>query len=106
MRYHQWLVAALLLIGTLASTSSAAGSFTTIDVPGADGTSATGINELGQIVGAYFDPINKKNRGFLLDDGNLPASISRAPRPPRPLASMRAGRSLEVIRLSLPRTLV
>src|SRR5438874_7158943 len=71
MRYRQWLVAALLVIGALASTSAAVGSFTTIDFPGADGTSASGINERGQIVGGYFDPINKKNRGFLLDDGNF-----------------------------------
>src|SRR5256885_2104737 len=71
MRYRQCLVAALLVIGALASTSRAVGTFTTIDVPGADGTSASGINERGQIVGAYFDPINKKGRGFLLDDGNF-----------------------------------
>lgn len=53
------------------------GSFTTIDVPGSAYTAATGINNLGQIVGLYGVhpsqyPNQVQNRGFIRDtDGAL-----------------------------------
>jgi hypothetical protein len=53
------------------------GSFTTIDVPGAIYTFATGINNLGQIVGDYAVhpsqyPNQEQNRGFIRDtDGTI-----------------------------------
>ncbi len=45
-------------------------TFTTIDVPGAFGTEVYGINDLGQIVGAYRDS-NNVNHGFLLSGGSV-----------------------------------
>jgi probable HAF family extracellular repeat protein len=54
-----------------------AGRFTTIDIPGAKGTSLYRINDRGQLVGRYSqthaniqDP-NAIQRGFLLDHGRL-----------------------------------
>jgi probable HAF family extracellular repeat protein len=52
------------------------GRFTTIDVPGARATAVSKINDLGQIVGRYyqttpFRPPGSKPRGFLLDHGKL-----------------------------------
>ncbi len=40
------------------------GNYTSIDVPGSVNTSVGGINNLGQIVGAYRDPMGKAH-GFL-----------------------------------------
>ncbi|MBN2845713.1 MAG: PEP-CTERM sorting domain-containing protein [Deltaproteobacteria bacterium] len=51
---------AFLLIGEL---------FTIIDPPGYDAASAKGINDLGQIVGTYYDTGNSTWAGFLLDYG-------------------------------------
>ena len=67
MNYRQCLVAAVLVMGVLASTSSSAPAptFTTIDVPGATGTVALGINNRGQIVGEIG------SHGFLLDRGTF-----------------------------------
>ena len=67
MRYRQCLVAAVLVVGVLASTTSPAfpQSFTTIDVPGAAFTVASGINNRGRIVGSY------DGHGFLLDKGTF-----------------------------------
>jgi uncharacterized membrane protein len=55
---------------------SAAGNFTSLDVPGASATSAFGINPRGDIVGGYCSPgpcpaavQNGLNHGFLLRDG-------------------------------------
>jgi probable HAF family extracellular repeat protein len=47
----------------------AEGSFTTFDVPGAVSTSASGINDRGQIVGEFNTPANPTQRrhGFLRD---------------------------------------
>ena len=50
------------------------GRFATVDVPGAKGTQAQGINHRGQIVGVYSDTSNPsitgaQLRGFLLDRG-------------------------------------
>ena len=49
------------------------GSYTTLDVPGADdnaNTSAQGINDAGQIVGWYID-VALTSHGFLMDvDGS------------------------------------
>jgi probable HAF family extracellular repeat protein len=45
------------------------GSYTTLDVPGALYTYASGINASGQIVGTYYDAA-KRIHGFLLDQGN------------------------------------
>src|SRR5436305_15258573 len=49
-------------------------TFTTLNDPsagtnGGEGTSANGINNAGQIVGAYIDSINKTH-GFLYSGGN------------------------------------
>jgi probable HAF family extracellular repeat protein len=41
-------------------------TFTTIDVPGAAGTVAYGINARGQIVGRFFDA-TERGRGFVTD---------------------------------------
>ena len=72
MRYRQCLVAAVLVVGVLASTTSPAfpQSFTTIDVPGATATVASGINNRGQIVGDYFAG-DFVLHGFLLDKGTF-----------------------------------
>jgi probable HAF family extracellular repeat protein len=42
--------------------------FTTLDVPGATSTGASGINDLGQIVGGYSNP-DTTGHGFLLSSG-------------------------------------
>ena len=51
------------------------GSYTIIDVPGAAGTQAYGINDKGTVVGWWFEPLTAKGsvyHGFLRDmDGNL-----------------------------------
>ena len=45
-------------------------AFATVDVPGASGTLATGINNRGQIVGIYYDTAGNSH-GFLLKRGNF-----------------------------------
>lgn len=45
-------------------------TFTSIDVPGASGTLATGINAAGQIVGIYYDTAGNSH-GFLLKRGGF-----------------------------------
>jgi len=48
------------------------GTFTTIDVPGALFTSASGINNDGQVVGFYItDDEEGESHGFLLDEGTF-----------------------------------
>src|SRR5437899_2761658 len=72
MRYRQYLVAAVLVVGVLTSTSSSvpALTFSTIDFPGAMGsTTANGINDRGQIVGTFGGVLG--NHGFLLDKGTF-----------------------------------
>ena len=51
--------------------SERAFGFTTIDVPGAVFTSATGINPRGDIVGSYVDVVNgvQRSHGYVLRDG-------------------------------------
>ena len=51
--------------------SERAFDFTTIDVPGAVFTSATGINPRGDIVGSYVDNVNgtQRSHGYVLRDG-------------------------------------
>jgi uncharacterized membrane protein len=51
--------------------SERAFDFTTIDVPGATLTSATGINPRGDIVGSYVDVVNgvQRSHGYVLRDG-------------------------------------
>ena len=44
------------LIAAASTANATAYSFTQLDVPGASGTIATGINDAGQIVGHYLDP--------------------------------------------------
>ena len=68
MRYQKWFFGAVLVLGLLASTTSAAlePTFTTIDVPGASSTNASGINDRGQIVGT-FRVTGQGIHGFLLD---------------------------------------
>ncbi|HVH09505.1 MAG TPA: DUF3224 domain-containing protein, partial [Gemmatimonadales bacterium] len=52
-----------------------AGEVTTIDFPGADGNGAFGINNHGNIVGAYVDA-NHKIHGFLRSRANVPIAVS------------------------------
>jgi uncharacterized membrane protein len=54
------------------SQSERAFDFTTIDVPGAVFTSASGINARGDIVGRYVDG-NGRSHGYLLRDGEFTA---------------------------------
>src|SRR5437879_3679497 len=65
------LTVAVLVLGVLATTTSPAlaSTVTTIDVPGAGGTSANGINGRGQIVGTYY--AGGIEHGFLLDSGTF-----------------------------------
>jgi YVTN family beta-propeller protein/probable HAF family extracellular repeat protein len=44
-------------------------TFTNIDVPGATQTAAWGINDYGDVVGRYFDPVANRDHGFLLHNG-------------------------------------
>lgn len=67
----RWNAAAPCILATLALVAAPpadAGSyiFTTFDPPGATGSNAIGINNLGQIVGDYFDP---NRHGFLSTGG-------------------------------------
>ena len=67
MRHRQCCLAAVFVIGAIVSASRAVATFTTIDVPGAaNGTSAVGINDRGQIVGSYSDGAGN-NHAFLMD---------------------------------------
>src|SRR5437870_4501830 len=71
MRYRQCFIAAVLVVSALASTSRAVGTFTIINFPGGAPYTATavfGINDLGKIVGTYYDA---GVRGFLLDHGTF-----------------------------------
>jgi uncharacterized membrane protein len=43
------------------------GNFTTIDVPGAEGTTALGINARGQIVGMYVTQGTGAEHGFVAE---------------------------------------
>ena len=52
------------------------GVVTTIDFPGALATLPLGLNNRGQIVGAYVDA--KRRRGFMLSNGTFPRSAPRA----------------------------
>src|SRR5262249_30979582 len=56
-----------LLVG-LTGPAKAQYDFTTIDVPGAISTGATGINDAGQIVGLYVG--TDRDHGFLLSGGS------------------------------------
>src|SRR4051794_19255223 len=62
-------LAALVLLPILGGQSRADYIFTTIDVPGAGGTSITGINNSGQMSGTYTDPRSGTAHGFLLSGG-------------------------------------
>jgi len=71
--------AALVLL----AGSSAAFTFTTIDVPGASYTEARGINRQGQIVGFYGSAEGTGFQGFRLDQGafttiNFPGAVDTA----------------------------
>ena len=65
MRYFSLLS---LLIGLSTESWAASYTFTTIDVPGARGTEAHGINATGQIVGQFFG-FTGSTHGFLDTDG-------------------------------------
>src|SRR5215470_4737854 len=56
-----------LLLGERPVAQGASFTFTPIDVPGATGTQAFGINPSGQIVGSYGDGTG--THGFLYDRG-------------------------------------
>src|SRR6266536_3410793 len=45
--------------------------FVTIDFPGTDTTWLNGINDSGQMAGAYFEPVAQVFRGFLTDGKNF-----------------------------------
>jgi uncharacterized membrane protein len=61
-----------LLLDRATSRAERAFDFTTIDVPGAVFTSASGINPRGDIVGSYTDGTGRAH-GFLLRDGEFTA---------------------------------
>ena len=61
------LVTLGLLLGGRHVAQAASFTFTPIDVPGASGTAALGINPSGQIVGLYADSMGR--HGFLYDRG-------------------------------------
>ena len=61
--------------GDLGFLRDAAGMFTVIDVPGAADTDALGINDAGQIVGAYFDSNSGVWHGFLRDAAGMITTI-------------------------------
>ena len=42
------------------------GTITTFDPPGSSFTTATGINDVGQIVGSFYNPSMGRNQGYLL----------------------------------------
>jgi hypothetical protein len=49
------------------------GSFSTVDVPGSTYSAVYGLNDHGQIVGAYGLPGSNSTQGFLLDGGDFTA---------------------------------
>lgn len=70
------LLVLLPLLGMSSTARAAPFTFTQIDVPGALGTAAYGMNDAGQIVGTYADADSPECvttfvgcRGFLLDSG-------------------------------------
>ena len=64
------LISTLAYLGTPSGSAMAlAYSFTTIDVPGGFFTSATGVNDSGEIVGSFAD--NTGNFGFLYKGGTF-----------------------------------
>ena len=71
MRYREWFLAGVLVVGVLAATTSSAHarSFRTLDVPGAELTVAHGINASGAIVGFYSR--DGFFHGFVLDNGTF-----------------------------------
>ena len=73
MRYQKWFFGAVLVLGLLASTTSAAlePTFTTIDPPGSVQTLGGGINNRGQIVGRYFPRDARFLLGYVLDHGTF-----------------------------------
>jgi uncharacterized membrane protein len=62
--------ARLPLLERATSRSETAFDFTTIDVPGAMSTSASGINARGDIVGSYVDG-SQRSHGYVLRDGTF-----------------------------------
>src|SRR5215510_1709259 len=66
---HRSLLSAVLplsiLLNTVIAAQDASYTFTTIDVPGASGTEAFGINRSGRIVGSFGDATG--GHGFLKD---------------------------------------
>jgi hypothetical protein len=55
------------------------GKFTTITVPGAVGTSPSGIDNHGRIVGAYFDALGRPTASSGTSQVESQRSTSRAP---------------------------
>src|SRR5512138_3506677 len=68
-KWTQHLVALGFALGA-SSTLAAQSGFDTIDVPGAAGTQAWGINGRGDTVGFYATP-DKVNHGFLRSGGRF-----------------------------------
>jgi probable HAF family extracellular repeat protein len=63
-----FFVGAFVLTLVAIPSGASAFTFTTIDVPGATFTGASGINDHGQIVG-FYDDVSGTEHGFLLDRG-------------------------------------
>jgi probable HAF family extracellular repeat protein len=71
-------VATALVVASFWAVDANAGSFTTIDVPGANNTVAYGINDKGQIVGGYYG--DTTGSGFLDKSGSFtPINFPGAP---------------------------
>jgi opacity protein-like surface antigen len=80
---HRSLLLAVLslsvLLSPLIAAQYASYTFTPIDVPGSLGTSASGINNQGQIVGTYIGT-QGPSHGSLLSEGTLYPDYSFLPR--------------------------
>ena len=87
MRYRQWFLLGMFLVGVFAPAISSvhAQTITSFDVPGSTGTFPASINPAGEITGIYFDS-GFTLHGFVRDGRgtitsfDVPASIGTAPR--------------------------
>jgi len=75
------LVGAALLLAAPLVVHAGPYTFTNLDFPGATSTQARGINNAGQIAGAFTDTSNKQH-GFLDPEGA--SLLSMSPAPPLP----------------------
>jgi probable HAF family extracellular repeat protein len=70
MLLNSFTIAAACVISVASIAPAQTPAYTTIDYPGSTGTTAWGINNLGDVVGVYSLP-DKTNHGFLWSGGKL-----------------------------------